>query len=112
MDAILYDGVDPQAVWRTHLREVTMARQAAERRRDQRDVLVPQDRSARAATARARAEAFHVEMERINADHRRWQLERGPVAVELPNRGRKRAESRQAPANPDPVSGTASSSSD
>ncbi len=31
LDGLLIDGVDPQAAWRAHLRELTTARQAVER---------------------------------------------------------------------------------
>jgi hypothetical protein len=86
MDAIKYDGVDVHAIWRAHLREVTMARQAAERRLAQRASRAPQDAPARTAAARQRTEEFRLEMDRINADHKRWQREHGVLTTELPDR--------------------------
>ena len=86
MDSILYDGVDAHAIWRAHLREVTMARQAAERRLAQRASPTRQDVAARAAASRQRTEEFQLEMERINAEHRRWQQEHGVLDEELPGR--------------------------
>ena len=87
MDAILYDGVDPRAIRRTHMREVTMARQAAERRLALRNPSAAQDQASKAVTARERAEEFRLEMARISADHRRWQSEHGETVTELPERG-------------------------
>lgn len=90
MDSILYHGVDPLSTWRSHMREVTMARQAAERRLAVRTSSVAQDRPARLLAARERAEEFRLEMDRINDDHRRWRTDHGELAIELPDRGRHR----------------------
>ena len=91
MDAILYDGKDPLGSWRSHMREVTMARQAAERRLSLRTSSQVQDRPARLVAAQERAEEFRIEMGRINDDHRRWRQAHGELTLELPDRGRQRA---------------------
>jgi hypothetical protein len=91
MDSILYDGVDPLAARRAHMRDVTMARQAAERRFAQRGSSEKQDGSARLMAAKERAAALRLELERIYADDRRWQREHGEDVSDLPDRGRRKA---------------------
>jgi hypothetical protein len=93
MDSILYDGIDPLALRRAHLRELTTARQAAERRLVRRDSSIPHDGASRAVAARERAVAFQIEMDRINVDHRSWQHEQSEDVTELPERQHRAASS-------------------
>ncbi len=100
MDSILYDGVDPMATRRAHMRDVTMARQAAERRFAQRGPAEKQDRPARLTAAKERAAALRLELERINVANRQWQIEHGEAVLDLPDRGHRKIsveEQRHAP---------------
>ena len=91
MDSITYNGVDPFALRRAHMRDVTMARQAAERRFAQRGSSERQDGAGRLTAAKERAAALRSELERIYADDRRWQIEHGEDVSDLPDRGRRKA---------------------
>ena len=95
MDAILYDGVDPMAMWRAHMREVTMARQAAERRLARRDSSIAHDVGTRAIAARERAAVFGIEKAQINADHQSWQREHGEAVSATPGRRHRKAQEAQ-----------------
>lgn len=89
IDAMLYNGIDGLATRRAHMRELTLARQAAERRYTQPASAVPREGQPRLTTARARAVEFQEEIARINAEHRIWMHEQGEVVVELRTRRRK-----------------------
>lgn len=78
IDGILYNGVDHAAIRRAHARELTTARQAAERRH------------ARPAEPGAnRAAEYHAELARIHAAHGAWLRERGEGVVERRTRKRR-----------------------
>ena len=70
-DAVAVNGVEDQAGRRTHMREQTMARQAAERAamRPASERRLDLDRPGRLDAARDREAILQVELTRINADH-------------------------------------------
>jgi hypothetical protein len=87
-EGVLHNGVEGAAAHRAHMRGLTMARQAAERRFGQPAAQAGLDRPARLAARRERAEELRVELERIDAEHRSWLHEQG---VHVPEgRSRKR----------------------
>ena len=86
IDAMLYNGIDGLAMRRAHMRELTLARQAAERRYTQPASAAPRDGLPRLTTARERAVEFQEEIARINAAHRSWMCEQGEIMVELRTR--------------------------
>jgi hypothetical protein len=72
-EGVLINGVDQQAARRTHMRELTMARQAAERRSLQHsEEAARQDRTARAVEKQERRTALAAELKRIEAAHQAW----------------------------------------
>jgi len=76
-DAVPHNGEEEQAARRAHMREQTMARQAAERK-----ALPPAgeariDRPARVDDAQRREADLRAELARINAEHRDWLREHG-----------------------------------
>jgi ABC-type branched-subunit amino acid transport system ATPase component len=79
VDGLLQNGTDRAASRRAHLRESTMARQAAERRLSRTGLTAGMDDPARAME---RAAAFRVESARIDAKNRAWMLEHGVVVVD------------------------------
>ena len=89
IDAMLYNGVDGLALRRAHMRELTKARQAAERRYTQPALAANREGPPRLTTARERAAEYHAEIARINAEHRIWMHEQGEIVVELRTRRRK-----------------------
>jgi len=89
IDAMLYNGVDGLAMRRAHMRELTRARQAAERRYTQPALAASREGPPRLTTARERAVEYHEEIARINAEHRIWMREQGEIVVELRTRRRK-----------------------
>ncbi len=79
VDEMLINGIDALAVWRNHLRELTMARQAAERRAE---------RWLRTTTdgllldSGEPSTALHMELARLQAGHRAWLQEHGVQQIE------------------------------
>jgi hypothetical protein len=71
------NGVDASALRRAHMRELTMARQAAERRQARPPMNGSLDRPAQLAAAQERAIEYRAELARIDADHKRWLQEHG-----------------------------------
>ena len=92
VDAILRNGVDRSAFRRAHLRELTLARQAAERRNAQPKAQVGLERWEQQAATRERAAAFRGELARINAAHRTWLREQGVVVTRHSKYGRQTLE--------------------
>ncbi|HVC81138.1 MAG TPA: hypothetical protein VNL35_11635 [Chloroflexota bacterium] len=86
-DAVPVGGVEDQASRRAHMREQTMARQAAERRRVLPAFETRLDRPARLDAARDREADLQVELTRIYAEHQMWLRERG--LADPSERGRK-----------------------
>lgn len=82
VDGLLQDGADRSAPWRAHLRELTMARQAAERRYSRAGLPAGLDGQTQLALTRERAVAFRGELARIDAEHRTWMREHGIDMVE------------------------------
>lgn len=89
VDGLLQDGTDRSAAWRAHLRESTMARQAAE-------LLYARTGSASDAPgerpptpAGERVAVLRAELARIVADHRMWMRAHGIDEVEVPTRRRR-----------------------
>jgi hypothetical protein len=91
IDAMLYNGVDGLAMRRAHMRELTRARQAAERRYTQPALAANREGPPRLTTARERTEEYQAEIARISAEHRIWMHEQGEIVVELRTRRRKAA---------------------
>ena len=89
IDAMLYNGIDGLAMRRAHMRELTLARQAAERRYTQPASAVTREGLPRLTTAHERAVEFQEEIARINAEHRIWMREQGEIVVELRTRRRR-----------------------
>jgi hypothetical protein len=73
-DGVPLNGVEDQAARRTHMREQTMARQAAERTavRPASERHLGLDRSGRVEAGREREATLRVELTRINAEHQTW----------------------------------------
>lgn len=94
VDGILHNGVDGLAVRRAHMRALTMARQAAERRSMR---AAGRDGSARLVAARERAAELRAELARIDAEHRTWLHEQGEDAAA--RRTRRRRAPGAAPAS-------------
>ena len=88
VDGLLQNGTDRSAYWRAHVRELTVARQAAERRHTGPGLATGLDKPALLALARERAVALRVELTRINAEHRIWMRAHGVVLAERPTRRR------------------------
>jgi hypothetical protein len=86
LDAIPCDGIDTSAEWRAHMRDLTMARQAAERLYARPPAQARWDRVAQARDAQERATDLRTELARINAEHRRWLQARGETEPEEPAR--------------------------
>jgi hypothetical protein len=89
IDAMLYNGLDPTAAWRLHMREQTMARQAAERRFAKRTQAVEHDGPARDREGVQRSAAFRAELARISAEHWAWLREHGAEMADRPQRKQK-----------------------
>ena len=98
VDGLLQNGTDRSAYWRAHVRELTVARQAAERRHTGPGLATGMDKPALLALARERA-VGHVfgrardqpargALTRINAEHRIWMRAHGVVLAERPTRQR------------------------
>jgi hypothetical protein len=88
VDGLLQNGTDRSALWRAHVREMTMARQAAERRPAGPGPAIGLDKPAQLTLARARAVALRLELTRINAEHRIWMRSHGVDLAERPTRRR------------------------
>lgn len=88
-DAVSRNGVDCSAARRAHMRALTMARQAAERRHARPADAAGLDSTARLAAARERAVELRAELERIDAEHRTWLHDQGEDVPELHVRQRK-----------------------
>jgi hypothetical protein len=91
IDAMLYNGIDGLAMRRAHMRELTLARQAAERRYTQPASAASREGPPRLTTAQERAVEYQAEIARINDEHRIWMHEQGEIVVELRTRRRKAA---------------------
>jgi hypothetical protein len=72
IEGIPYDGVDRTAAWRMHMRDQTMARQAAERRNARSAGQNGIERWEQLALVQERALELSAEMERIDAEHQTW----------------------------------------
>lgn len=88
LDGMLCNGVDSAAERRAHMRELTMARQAAERRHARPTSDLRLDRQAQALAARARDAELRAELARIDDAHRTWLRAQGEDVPELPARNR------------------------
>ncbi|HWE64819.1 MAG TPA: hypothetical protein VHB98_24155 [Chloroflexota bacterium] len=71
-DAVSHNGADNSAARRTHMRELTTARQAAERRQARPAGETGLSRATQLAAARERAVELQAELARIDAEHRTW----------------------------------------
>jgi hypothetical protein len=87
-EAVSRNGVDVSAARREHLRELTMARQAAERRHARPALSSGLDRATRLVAAQERATELRVELERIDSEHRTWLHDHGEHVPELRSRQR------------------------
>jgi hypothetical protein len=76
-EGVLHNGIDETAARRAHMRTLTMARQAAERRCAHPPAEAGLDRPARLAARREREAELRVELARIDAAHRSWLDEQG-----------------------------------
>src|SRR6185312_11133006 len=76
-EGVACNGVDSSAERRAHMRELTMARQEAERRFSRSGIPNNVDRPARLAAAKERADELRVELARIDALHRSWLQDKG-----------------------------------
>lgn len=86
-EAVSLNGMDSSAPRRAHLRGLTMARQAAERRHARPSFETYMDGTERIAAARERTEALRVELARIDTTHWLWLHDHGE---EMPERPRSR----------------------
>lgn len=77
LDGVPCNGVDSSAERRAHMRELTMARQEAERRLARRPSDIRLNRAAQAVAAHERAAELRAELARIDNAHRTWLLARG-----------------------------------
>ncbi|HVA89515.1 MAG TPA: hypothetical protein VNL71_06705 [Chloroflexota bacterium] len=82
-EGVARNGIDGSSARRAHMRELTMARQAAERRFARPGISMTTDRPARLAAARERAEELRQELARIDDMHRAWLQAQG---VHVPDR--------------------------
>jgi hypothetical protein len=76
-DGICCNGVDDSAIKRAHMRELTAARQAAEKRFARPGPGAGADRATKLAAAQERAADLRAELARIDAEHRLWLLNQG-----------------------------------
>lgn len=76
-EGVTCNGVDNSAERRAHMRELTMARQEAERRFSRSGIPTNVDRPARLAAAKERADELRAELARIDAMHRSWLHDKG-----------------------------------
>jgi hypothetical protein len=84
VDALVYNGVDSLAARRTHMRQLTMARQAAERQYAR---AVRREGPALPNETHAYAVQYHVELTRIEGEHLTWLHAQG---VDAPERRARR----------------------
>jgi len=98
VDGLLLNGADSASPRRAHLREQTMARQAAERRYARTPLPGGIDGP---AMAQERSDTFHTELARINTEHRIWMRQHGiDVAERRTRRPKSAAIVNQAVASP------------
>ena len=83
VDALLHNGVDGLAARRAHMRELTMARQAAER---QYTLSVGRGGPALPDEMRAYAVQYHADLARIEGEHLTWLHAQDMDAPERPPR--------------------------
>lgn len=95
VDGLLQNGTDRLALWRAHSREVTTARQAAERRHARTEV---RGGAESPEVASERAAAFQAELARISDEDRLWMRVHGIDPVE-PARRRGRPARGDSPAS-------------
>ena len=74
-EAVPLNGIDEQAARRAHMREMTTARQMAERRRIQ--PMPGADQLTKLAASHERAAALRAELARIEEEHQSWLGTRG-----------------------------------
>jgi hypothetical protein len=86
---VLFNGVDPNAARRAHMREQTMAKQAAERRSVKPASGMHLDHQTRLAMAQERAAALHAELASLSDEHQDWLRTQGFVEAGLPGKRRK-----------------------
>jgi hypothetical protein len=86
VDALLHNGVDGLAARRTHLRQLTMARQAAER---QYAHSVGREGPSQPDETHACAAQYRVELARIEGEHIAWLHAQGVDVRALPARRTK-----------------------
>lgn len=72
VDAMLYNGVDRLAVRRAHMRELTTARQAAERRSTWPALPAGRDGWEQRVAARERTVELRAHLARLQEEHRTW----------------------------------------
>ena len=95
IDGLLQDGTDQSALWRAHLRESTMARQAAERRYAQSAFHTGPSDPEPSSPAHDRAAILRGELAHITAEHRLWMREHGIDVLEPTTRKRRSQETPQ-----------------
>jgi len=83
VDALVHNGVDGLAARRAHMRELTMARQAAERQYAR---SVGRDGLALPDETRAYAVQYQVDLTRIEGEHLTWLHAQGMDVPERPAR--------------------------
>lgn len=88
-DGVRCNGIDTTAERRAHMRELTRARQEAERRLARPPSDPSLDRAAQVSAAHERALELRAELARIDNAHRAWLLARGEYVSELPTRQHK-----------------------
>jgi hypothetical protein len=98
-EGVTCNGVDSSAERRAHMRELTMARQEAERRFSRSGIPTNVDRPARLAAAKERADELRAELARIDALHRSWLQDKG---MHVPER-LARQDKISVGGRPDPV---------
>jgi hypothetical protein len=89
IDAMACDGLDPTAGWRMHMREQTMARQAAERRYAKSARVIGNDGHALNGDVQPRGVEYRAELARISAEHWAWLREHYGDVADRPLRKRR-----------------------
>ena len=89
IDAMACDGLDPTASRRMHMREQTMARQAAERRFAKSARAIGHDGQAGTGDVQPRGVEYRAELARISAEHWAWLREHNGDVADRPLRNRR-----------------------
>ena len=95
IDAMACDGLDPTASWRMHMREQTMARQAAERRFAKSARVIGLDGHALNGDVQPRGVEYRAELARISAEHWAWLREHNGDVADRPLRKRRLSRAAQ-----------------